>query len=175
MIGSTFKAELVRAGVTNFNFSWGSDGSLFFPDEYPEDQKTLVNTVLAAHVCTDLTIAIEQGERLVNMTAGAICAGTSTIGFGQDERYALKLAEAVAFQADTAPTEDSYPMIYGEVGITADTAAGVATAIIARAAVVTALKKNVEVYRKKAIAKVKACASAEDVATVLAGLSWPSA
>ena len=39
---TAFLAACAAAGVTDYRFVWGSDGLLFFPDDYPADQKTTV-------------------------------------------------------------------------------------------------------------------------------------
>ena len=49
MIGPSFQYELVAAGVTDWRFSWGSDGVIQFHNEVAQSERDKVNDVLAAH------------------------------------------------------------------------------------------------------------------------------
>jgi hypothetical protein len=49
MIGPTFQTELVAAGAQLDGLAWGEDGTLSFDPNYPPVQRTLVESVLAAH------------------------------------------------------------------------------------------------------------------------------
>lgn len=49
MIGPTFIDELKAAGAQIDGLAWGDDGALSFRADYPDDQRTIVENVLAAH------------------------------------------------------------------------------------------------------------------------------
>lgn len=49
MIGTTFKEELVAAGVPLDGIAWGADGKFNFADEVPPEVRAQVAAVFAAH------------------------------------------------------------------------------------------------------------------------------
>lgn len=48
-VGPSFDTELRVAGVTDFRFTWGSDGTFEFHPDMPENERKKVGSVLAAH------------------------------------------------------------------------------------------------------------------------------
>lgn len=43
------KTAFICAGVTDFRFTWGADGTCAFVDDYPTDQRSLVEAVVASY------------------------------------------------------------------------------------------------------------------------------
>jgi hypothetical protein len=93
---------------------------------------------------------------------------------GQEMSYAEKAKQAAAFKLDLEPTQDKYPAIYGEVGITAETTAGVADAILARYESWRIADSIIEPMRLGAKKAVAAAADAAAILAILEALTWPS-
>ncbi len=120
-------------------------------------------------------LAALQAEACARIDAAAedLCNNVVTPGSAQMARYARKQAQAQAFLADTAPTEDKYPAVYGEVGITADTAQAVAEEILARAAAWWTYGDAIERARLGGKRAVKAAASVAAIQAAEAAVAWP--
>lgn len=89
--------------------------------------------------------SLSEKERLKYITDGA----------GQAMAYQQKYTEAVAFLADVSPTEEKYPHIYAESGITGDTPTNTAQVMVAMHGMWQTISANIERVRltaKKAIA-----------------------
>ncbi|WP_428558584.1 MAG: hypothetical protein ACP59X_12125 [Solidesulfovibrio sp. DCME] len=96
-----------------------------------------------------------------------------TPGAGQMAAYLAKEAQAEAFLQDEFPQEADYPDLYNEVGITADTATGVAQAVMRAAAAWRVYGRALERAR---LAAKKAVDAAPGLAGILAardGAAWP--
>ena len=88
--------------------------------------------------------------------------------------YQAKEAQATALLQDPTPTEGEYPDIFNEIGVTADSAAEVAAAVLAAAEKWRAFGRLVERAR---LAGKKAVAAAPDTAAIITardGVSWPA-
>lgn len=109
----------------------------------------------------------------IDAAAGNARAKYITVIAGQEMTYLEKVKQAQAFQADPSPTQTAYPMIYGEVGITAADAAGVAAVILQNYAAWQQLGAAIE--RQRLTAK-KAISEANDeaaVASAMGAITWP--
>jgi len=117
----------------------------------------------------DQAVAVIDGEaesrRLLVLTPGA----------GQMAAYQAKEAQAVALLEDESPTEAAYPDIYNEVGITADTAGGVADVIMQAAAAWRVYGRQIERTRLAAKKQIAEAGTPDAVAAILAGIVWPAA
>lgn len=120
--------------------------------------------VFQAAACARIDAAAEA-LRLLVLTPGA----------GQMAAYQAKEAQASAFLEDEAPTEAAYPDIYNEVGITADTAGGVADLIMQAAAAWRVYGRQIERVRLAAKKAIGEATTAAAVAAVLDGIVWPEA
>ena len=129
-------------------------------DEPPYSGPTLADAQTA--VCAQLDAHAETLRNTV-LTPGA----------GQMSAYQAKEAQASSLLNDPTPTEAEYPDIYNEIGITADSAAGVAMAVMAAAEKWRTYGRAVERAR---LTGKKAVGEAVDVAGVLAArdaVVWP--
>lgn len=146
---------------------------------YPREQKGVAEELLADDHA-DLRLF-----RLASMKAAAQAAVSEdaesirmrfiTPGAGKALAYQEKAAQARAFLADVSPTQAKYPLIYAEVGITAENATAVATVIDGKYQQFRAIEAaiaRVELGARKAI---RDAAREEDVRAVLAGIAWPQA
>jgi len=109
----------------------------------------------------------------VDARAEALRSAVLTPGSGQMAAYQEKERQARALLADATPTEDEYPDIYNEIGITAESAGEVAMAVLAAAEKWRAFGRLVERAR---LAGKKAVGEAHDAASVRAaqdGIVWP--
>lgn len=115
-----------------------------------------------ASVCAEIDAKAERRRNAV-LTPGA----------GQMAAYQAKETQARALLADDTPTEAEYPDIFGEIGITADSAGEVAMAVLAAAEKWRTFGRMVEHAR---LAGKKAVGEATHLTGVLAardGVSWP--
>lgn len=96
-----------------------------------------------------------------------------TPGVGQMAAYQAKEAQAAALLNDPTPTEGEYPDIFNEIGITADSAAAVAAAVLTAAEKWRTFGRSIE---KARLAGKKNVATATDTAAIIAvreGVAWP--
>lgn len=96
-----------------------------------------------------------------------------TAGAGQAFVYQEKVTQARAFGADTDPDVEDYPLLYGEIGITGESAAEVAGAVLGRHAL---WQQNAAAIERTRLIAKRAIAAAEDadaVAAILSALTWP--
>jgi len=120
-----------------------------------------------------LALAQAAACERIDAMADKLCAGRVTPGFTQQARYARKLAQAKAFLQDGTPTEAEYPLIYNEVGLTAETPGAVAMAIVQAAESYATYCDTVEVVRMRIKAAIKAAADTPAVAAIEAAVVWP--
>lgn len=122
----------------------------------------------------DLEAAKESACADIDTTAERLRQAVLTPGAGQMAAYQAKEAQATALLQDGTPTEAEYPDIYNEIGITADSAAEVAAAVLAAAEKWREYGRKVERAR---LAGKKAVNAAVDSAGVIAArdaVAWPS-
>lgn len=167
-------------------YQYGSDGTWGIVSPSGLSRLGLTRTAAVALGATDTVIAeptrtddVASAQTAayaaINAKAETLRGTVMTLGSGQATTYALKLAEAVALLADADPTEEEYPLIYAEVGITAATASEVAMAVQTAAETVNTFLKSVEKVRMAGKKAVAAATTSTEVATALAAISWPSA
>jgi hypothetical protein len=108
----------------------------------------------------------------IDQKAGQERAKHITVAPGQDMTYERKFNQAVAFQADPAPTPAKYPAIYNEVGITAADAAGVAAVVIGMNNGWGPLADAIERGRLRAKKQVSEATTLAAIDAALAALSW---
>lgn len=93
---------------------------------------------------------------------------------GQEMTYQEKVRQAEMLQANPALTETDCPLIFGEVGITAADAPGVATVILARYASWQQIGAAIEKARLTAKNAISTTINDEDDAKlILSQISWP--
>ena len=129
----------------------------------------------AAKVEEDLATAKAAACATIDARAEALRLTVLTPGAGQMAAYQAKEAQAAAFLQDGTPTEVEYPDIFNEIGITADSAAEVAAAILAAAEKWRLFGRVVERTR---LAGKKAVQAAADMAGIMAAqesVEWPEA
>jgi hypothetical protein len=123
----------------------------------------------------DLAAAKAAACAALDAQAEALRLTVLTPGAGQMAAYQAKETQATAFLQDGTPTEVEYPDIFNEIGITADSAAEVAAAILAAAEKWRLFGRVVERTR---LAGKKAVQAATDMAGIIAardGVAWPEA
>lgn len=128
----------------------------------PEPDKTVGLAAAKVTACAAIDVQAEA-LRLTVLTPGA----------GQMAAYQAKEAQATAFLQDGTPTEAEYPDIFNEIGITADSGAEVAAAILAAAEKWRTFGRKVERAR---LAGKKAVNAASDMTGIMAahnGVPWP--
>lgn len=131
--------------------------------------------IAAAAPAAELAAAQAAALTAIDIAAGAERAKYITVTPGQDMTYLEKVTQAKAFQADGAPTAEKYPLVYGEVPVTAADAAGVAAVFLANYASWQQIGAAIEKVRLTAKKAVTAAATADAVTAVLDGLAWPAA
>ncbi len=113
----------------------------------------------------------------VDETAGQIRSRFGSRGYGQEMTYLAKEAEAREYlracAADQTPQPADYPLIAGEVGVTAATLKAVAEAIIAKATAWRQLGARVENARLAAKQRIRAAASPAGIEAAEAATVWP--
>ena len=121
-------------------------------------------------------LAALQAEACARIDARAedLCNSVVTPGSAQMARYNRKQAQAEACLADPNPTVDTYPAIYNEVGITAETPKAVAEAILARATAWWTFGDEIEQARLTGKKAVKAAASVTAIQAAEAAVVWPA-
>ncbi|MCD2176432.1 hypothetical protein [Rhizobium sp. C1] len=111
----------------------------------------------------------------INAAAEAERKRYITAGEGQAMTYTEKLAQARAFLAATEPNAADYPMIANEVGITASTASGVASAVIDAYTAWVAIGAAIEKIRMQTNMAITEAADADAARAVRNTVVWPSA
>lgn len=101
-------------------------------------------------------------ERLKYITSGA----------GQAMTYQEKFSELVAYEGDSNPTKEKYPMMAAEIGITAASLSGVASTIRAAYDLWKKIGSGIEVARLTAKSNIDKAAS-EKEARAAAEIIWP--
>lgn len=119
--------------------------------------------------------ALKHSARLmVDAEAGNARARFITVTPGQEMTYLEKVTQARALKIDDEEYgAEDYPLIFAEIGITAADAEGVADVILARYAAWQQIGAVIEGTRLSAKQAIDAADSAEAVAAIIDGLSWP--
>lgn len=121
----------------------------------------------------DMTAIRAEAEAAIDAQADAQLAPFISLTPGRAMTYQAKQAQAEAFLAATDPDPADYPLIAGEVGITAETAQGVAEVVLAMSRSWHAMGAAIESVRLAAKKQVREAAKPEAVQAVLDGLAWP--
>lgn len=109
----------------------------------------------------------------IDAKAGEARAQFITVAPGQEMTYLEKVTQARAFGADPDPDIEDYPLLYGEIGITGESAAEVAGVILGRYAQWQQIGATIEATRLTAKRDVAAAADAAAVLAILDALTWP--
>jgi len=109
----------------------------------------------------------------IDAEAGRARAQFITVAPGQEMTYLEKVTQARAFGADPDPDVEDYPLIYGEIGITGESAVEVAGVILGRYAQWQQIGAVIEAMRLTAKRDVAAAEDAEAILAILEGLTWP--
>lgn len=121
----------------------------------------------------DMAAIRAEAEAAIDTQADALLAPYMSLTPGRAMTYLAKEAQATAFLAAENPDPTAYPLISGEVGITADTPQAVAETIQAKARAWHAMGAAIESVRLAAKKSVREVATPEAVQGVLDGLTWP--
>jgi len=114
-----------------------------------------------------------HAEAAIDAAADAQLSPFISLTPGRAMTYQAKQAQAEAFLAATEPDPADYPLIAGEVGITADTAHGVAEVVLAMSRNWHAMGAAIEAVRLAAKKQAREALTPEAVREVLDGLVWP--
>ena len=98
-----------------------------------------------------------------------------TPGDGQAMTYQQKVAEAQAFTTATDPQASDYPLLSSEIGITADTLAGVADIVLAAFAQWQQIGAMIESIRLGAKRDIDAAEDEAAARAIVEAIVWPSA
>ena len=121
----------------------------------------------------DLAAAKAAACDRIDAQAEALRSRMLTPGAGQMAAYQAKEEQAKAFLQDATPTEAEYPDVYNEIGITADTAAAVAMAILAAAEKWRVYGRAVEKARLTGKKAVNAATDPVGVEAAAKAVVWP--
>jgi len=138
---------------------WMYDGEEFSPPEAiaPPDL-----AMVKKYQC-DVVDARAETERLKYITPGS----------GQAMTYQQKADEARRFVAAEAPVAADYPMLSGEVGVTADDIAGVAAVVKAAHEGWQVIGAAIEGVRLRAKKAINQAATVEDAEAAAGAVAWP--
>lgn len=133
----------------------------------------VVRPVITARPADELAVILaskkEMALSLIDQQAEAIRQQYITAGEGQSLAYSRKLEEATAYQSDQT---GDYPYLTAELGLTGDTLAEVAAAIIAKDAAWTTISAAIERKRLTYKAAIRAAGDVAAVADIIAGVEW---
>ncbi len=127
--------------VTGIPFSWGSgDNPLVEPGHeviegiYPADSWRIVDGVPVPHAPDQETLEeiIRSSLQELNGIAGFVRSKYITISPGMEMHYLEKRDQAQKCSVDLLATEEKYPLLASEIGITAPTLQGVAQVVLQR-------------------------------------------
>lgn len=123
----------------------------------------------------DLDVAKASACAAIDAAAESLRQAVLTPGAGQMAAYQAKEAQATALLQDPTPTEAEYPDIFNEIGVTADSAAEVAAAVLAAAEKWRDYGRLVERARLVGKKAVQAAADAPGIVAARDGVAWPLA
>ncbi|TXG95720.1 MAG: hypothetical protein E6R08_11025 [Nevskiaceae bacterium] len=121
-----------------------------------------------------LAAARDTACKLVDALAGEQRARYITVTAGQEMTYQEKVRQAEAFNDDASPDESKYPLIYGEVDITAPNAAGVAAAVLQSFSLWQVIGAAIEKVRLAAKRDIGNALDQASIDAIVAALVWPS-
>jgi len=109
----------------------------------------------------------------VDLTAEALRQRVLTQGSGQALAYKKKEEEALACLSDSSPSEEDYPFLAAEVGVTADTLLDVAQTVVDAANAWYAVGVELERLRLTAKKRLASATTAGEIASIVNGIEWP--
>lgn len=153
---------------------WGSAPDL------PEDATEMSETEWQA----GLDAARQQPDATLEEIKSSLKAGVDvaaeverlkyiTPGNGQAMTYQQKVAEAQAFKAASNPQASDYPVLSSEVGITAETLAGVADIVLAAFAQWQQIGAMIESIRLGAKRDIDAAEDEAAAQSIIDAIEWP--
>jgi hypothetical protein len=167
--------KLRSVGVHINGLACYADGTICHTDP---DQQVVIDKFLMTYLYDELQDVKIAARDRIDAKAELLRNVVLTPGSGQMAAYQHKENQARAALVDTAPTAEKYPAIYGEIGITATTAQGVAATIIAQANAWWAYGDAIEAARlagKHAVEAVTEEQGTAGVAAAEAAIIWPTA
>lgn len=129
--------------------------------------------ILAQDTVVPPTLEEMKASALAEVAALAGAARARVVTPGKDAIYEEKARQARSFLDDHDPTEAKYPMIYDEVGITADTPLDVAQLVVANNAVGWERLRKIERVSLSAKRDIASAETPEALTKILSGLTWP--
>jgi len=141
----------------------------------PPPSRHHVWDAVAASWQPDMAAIRADAEAVVDNQADALLAPFMTLTPGRAMTYLAKETQARQFLAAAEPDPADYPLIAGEVGITADTAKAVAETILAMSQSWHALGAAIEAVRLTDKKQVRQAQTPEAVQAVLDAVVWPKA
>ncbi|OLN24852.1 putative tail fiber assembly protein [Desulfovibrio sp. DV] len=121
----------------------------------------------------DMAAIQADAEAAIDAQADALLAPYISLTPGRAMTYLAKEAQARQFLAAENPDPADYPLIAGEVGITADTAKAVAETILDMAQAWHSMGAAIEAVRLTAKKQVRQAQTPEAVQAVLNAIVWP--
>ena len=122
----------------------------------------------------DLDAAKASACAALDAAAETLRQTVLTPGAGQMAAYQTKEAQATALLQDPTPSEAEYPDIFNEIGVTADSAAEVAAAVLAAAEKWRDFGRRIERARLVAKRAVQAAVDAPGIIAARDGVAWPA-
>ena len=122
----------------------------------------------------DMAAIRADAEAVIDAQADAQLAPYISLTPGRAMTYQAKEAQASAYLAATDPDPAAYPLIAGEVGITADTPQAVAEVVLAMSRSWHAMGAAIEAVRLAAKKRVREAQTPEAVQAVCDALAWPA-
>lgn len=123
----------------------------------------------------DMAAIQTDAEGVIDNQADALLAPYISLTPGRAMTYLAKEAQARQFLEAAEPDPADYPLIAGEVGITADTAKAVAETILAMAKAWHTMGAAIESVRLAAKKQVRQTQNPEAIQAVLDAIVWPKA
>jgi hypothetical protein len=109
----------------------------------------------------------------IDNRAEALRQKVLTPGAGQMAAYQEKEIQAADLLKDSTPTEAEYPDIFNEIGITADSAGEVASAILRASEKWRTYGRAIEKTRLTAKKAINLATTPEEVSAIESGIVWP--
>jgi hypothetical protein len=122
----------------------------------------------------DLAVARARASAVISDAAEAARLRFVTPGSGKAMAYQEKAAEAKAYAAAVSPVPEDYPLLAAEIGITAESLAGVAAIVLERYGAYKAIEAVIggtEAAAKRAVIEAGSSAAVD---AIVAALTWPA-
>lgn len=143
-------------------------------DIYPD--RVEAHWVQSAKTSDAIIADLENYKQIVKKTIDQQAEDTRlkylTPGSGQAMVYNEKNIQAQVFLNDQSPTAEKYPMIYGEVGITANTATEVAQIVLGMYQQWKVLGATIETIRLTAKKQIDDATTLQQCRDILASITW---